>query len=313
MGKSTDARNRKGKFGSGRGATYATAPRRGPPAVFVSCESGREKKCQREALELLHHYYYASRSRPSQSKVESGEEEAEKNAAQDSSSADANNKKSSGDDDNKPLSLEEELAMLRKGAMAEEVLTYEQGSKRQRTAGGGYTKKSSMKSPFSIYDTGMRGMVCILCNLPDSEMIPYDEILAEIKAAKENDEKEAEAATADDGGGGGGGGTKEGDASNEAPKANVSTSTTSEAAKDSSNEKKDTDKVLWDPVETVRCILRDGKSAATEDDGEINKDEVSEDRKEDTSGENQLASASPPPGSRFILRIVPFQATVSSS
>ena len=311
MGKSTDARNRKGKFGSGRGATYATAPRRGPPAVFVSCESGREKKCQREALELLHHYYYASRSRPSQSKVESGEEEAEKNAAQDSSSADANNKKSSGDDDNKPLSLEEELAMLRKGAMAEEVLTYEQGSKRQRTAGGGYTKKSSMKSPFSIYDTGMRGMVCILCNLPDSEMIPYDEILAEIKAAKENDEKEA--ATADDGGGGGGGGTKEGDASNEAPKANVSTSTTSEAAKDSSNEKKDTDKVLWDPVETVRCILRDGKSAAAKDDGESNKDEGSEDRKEDTSGENQLASASPPPGSRFILRIVPFQATVSSS
>lgn len=304
MGKSTDARNRKGKFGSGRGATYATAPRRGPPAVFVSCESGREKKCQREALELLHHYYYASRSRPSQSKVESGEEEAEKNAAQDSSSADANKKKSSGDN-NKPLSLEEELAMLRKGAMAEEVLTYEQGSKRQRTAGGGYTKKSSMKSPFSIYDTGMRGMVCILCNLPESEMIPYDEILAEIKAAKENDEREA--ATAD-----GGGGTKEGDANNEAPKATVSTSKTSEAAKDSSDEKKDTDKVLWDPVETVRCILRDGKSAAAKDDGESTKDEVGEDRKEDTSGENQLASASPPPGSRFILRIVPFQATVSS-
>ena len=56
-----ESRGNKRKFG-GRGSShYGPTPRRGPPALFVTCESGREKKCQREALELIHHYYYGSK------------------------------------------------------------------------------------------------------------------------------------------------------------------------------------------------------------------------------------------------------------
>eukprot|EP00978_Attheya_sp_CCMP212_P003397 scaffold7003_cov60-Attheya_sp.AAC.1 len=32
--------------------------RRGGPGILLTCETGREFKCQREGLEILRHYYY---------------------------------------------------------------------------------------------------------------------------------------------------------------------------------------------------------------------------------------------------------------
>jgi len=54
-----------------------------------------------------------------------------------------------------------------------------------------------MKSPFSVNDTGIRGMVCLVCTLPDCELVPYDDILSEkkkIQTAMKDKEKEMEAA-----------------------------------------------------------------------------------------------------------------------
>ncbi|KAL9191145.1 hypothetical protein ACHAXT_000851 [Thalassiosira profunda] len=275
----------KRRFGSsgGRGGPPHPTPRRGPPAVFVTCESGREGKCRREALELLHHYYYASR--PGMHADGPGENEA-------AAKGDATEDRS--------LSLEEELALLRKGAAAEEVLSYESDPKRQKTANGTPSKKnaSSMKSPFSVYDVGNRGMVCILCTLPGCEMVPYDDILAEIRASKET----------------GGDATK--------PDAGDSTKAKEDAApggkhpmtKSNDGAADEIPDALWDPVETVRCILRDAKPVDKDADGAIKSGGESDEKdcQNEASVSNGVA-VSPPPGSRFISRILPVQATCYSS
>lgn len=264
-----ETRGNKRRYG-GKGSQYGPAPRRGPPALFVSCESGREKKCQREALELIHHYYYASRPALLQNKTQNSEGKIAPSPTP---------------LEEVPLSLDEELSMLRKGATAEEVIMYEPNSKRPRNGSKNATSKqlSSMKSPFSIYDTGMRGMVCILCTVPGCEMIPYDDILAEIRAANEKKEGKNTANVAT--------GKEDGNEDNSKAIMQNDTTKTKESKGDDGNI------VSWDPVETVRCILRDGK-------GDI---EQGNDSKE----VSKELSTSPPPGSRFILRLLPMQATVS--
>ena len=264
-----ETRGNKRRYG-GKGSQYGPAPRRGPPALFVSCESGREKKCQREALELIHHYYYASRPALLQNKTQNSEGKIAPSPTP---------------LEEVPLSLDEELSMLRKGATAEEVIMYEPNSKRPRNGSKNATSKqlSSMKSPFSIYDTGVRGMVCILCTVPGCEMIPYDDILAEIRAANEKKEGKNTANVA----------TGKEDGNEDYSKAIMQNDTTK--TKESKGD--DGNKVSWDPVETVRCILRDGK-------GDI----------EQGNNEKEVSKelyTYPAPGSRFILRLLPMQATVS--
>jgi hypothetical protein len=261
------------------------APRRGPPAIFVTCEAGRESKCKREAMDLIHHYYYASRPATIQQLAQNNDDE--NSLLEKGSKPDRHDEHS--------LSLEEELAMLRKGAAAEEVLSYEPNSKRPRTASD---KAPSMKSPFSVYDTGMRGMVCILCTLPACEFVPYEDILSCIRGAKEK-----------------GGGT---DATNENPMTAGGYSAQSESLKDSVRD----DHIVppWDPVETVRCIFRDAKST-NEGSNATNIGSTKEGiiaNGKGGGGENKPSalhekSVSPPPGSRFISRMIPMQTTVSNS
>lgn len=252
-------------------------PRRGPPAIFVSCESGRERKCQREALELLHHYYYLSRP----SIQTEGQLEDKPPAAE------------------KTLTLEEELTMLRKGAAAEEVLSYEQNAKRPRTATANNASRkqiTAMKSPFSVYDTGMRGMVCILCILPGSELIPYDNIVAEIRASKGKDNDDSKTGEESRVGG---------IESNSKHQVSIGTEE-DHVDKRAGDDPPGTNAPLWDPVDTVKCILRDAAKAnkgsdtnnnlSTHNDGSVSKEIIS----------------SQPPGSRFISRILPMQTTVSS-
>eukprot|EP00571_Detonula_confervacea_P014809 CAMPEP_0172300950 /NCGR_PEP_ID=MMETSP1058-20130122/2944_1 /TAXON_ID=83371 /ORGANISM="Detonula confervacea, Strain CCMP 353" /LENGTH=433 /DNA_ID=CAMNT_0013010911 /DNA_START=30 /DNA_END=1331 /DNA_ORIENTATION=+ len=311
-------RGNKRRFDRGKGSqsSYGPTPRRGPPAIFLTCESGREKKCQREALELMHHYYYASRT------AVQNETKSEDETAAASSLATSSTQKETLEE--APLSLEEEVAMLRKGAAAEEVLSYEPNSKRPRNA-----STSSMKSPFSIYDTGMRGMICILCNLPGCEMVPYDKILAEIKAAKEKESNDATTTNVD--------ATGNDDSKKSDENGNVT------AAKNpvSKASTKEDGPPIWDPVETVMCIMRDAKILRKEGDdtkhdstnegGDIldqkedgEKKEIKEtneggkniDQKEDSEKETSVSKellASPPPGSRFISRILPMQATCFAS
>lgn len=286
MVKGRDSRSNKRKFGgswnSGGGGPN---PRRGPPAIFFTCESFREKKCQREAFELIHHYYYQIvKGVSSQGNGNSSDNDDDKQP-------DSNNKKRTSSPDGQPLSLEVELSMLRKGAAAEAVLTYEPNNSNKRSRGDGGvgggsnpTRKqvSSMKSPFSVFDTGARGVVCILCTLSGCELVPYDQILADIKATKETSSVKA----------------------NSKSDGNRNTTTTAIV------------NPPWDPVKTVKCILRDAKllnkkSCNDNDDSPTNtkEDHDQEDKANNDATKELLAS--PPPGSRFISRLLPMQATVS--
>ena len=279
-----DTRANKRKFGSGKGSPYAATSRRGPPAIFVTCESGREKKCQREALELMHHYYYLSRQAQDEEngttikQTQNLDIKGDVNTTDDDAVTN-NEEQKQQQQEEKPLSLEEELSLLRKGVMAEEVLTYERNSKRQK-GGGNKNKLSSMKSPFSEYESGVRGMICILCNLPGSELIPYDEIVAKIHAArKEKAENEASATN---------------DASEEDKVVCEDKEKGDEEGNKTDTEKKHSsvETPLWDPVDTVKRIME----GVTEENNPTNTSKA-------------LSSA---PSSRFISRMLPMQATVSA-
>ncbi len=60
---------------------------------------------------------------------------------------------------------------------------------------------------------------------------------------------------------------------------------------------------LWDPVGTVKCIMMDAANA--------NSDKSSSNNNGGSVAKGIIASQ--PPGSRFISRILPLQATVSES
>jgi hypothetical protein len=303
--------------------SHHNRPRRGPPAIFVTCEAGREHKCKREALELLHHYYYASRG--------ANNSNDEKMKASSTTTA-TTNVTNSTTTLASSLSLEEELAMLRKGAAAEEVLSYQPNSKRPRyngadgggtdddIVGGSSGSSASMKSPFAIYDTGMRGMICILCTLPQCEYIPYDEILMQLRNTKENDNTSS-----------GKGGDGQAPTTSEAAVVDEgqvqSSSIQPECTNDDQNDYDvvaggnqniidsiPTSPILWDPVQTVKCILNDAKRKRMSDDDRDestrnNSTTISniESSADATSSDPTVAS---PPGSRFISRILPMQATV---
>jgi hypothetical protein len=260
----------KRKFGSdgkGGGSPYAQLPRRGPPAIFVTCESGREKKCQRESLELMHHYYYLSR--------EDDENHSTSDVDGESNNLKKNLQQHQKQQQKEPLSLEEELSLLRKGAMAEEVLTYERSPKRHKSEDNNIIKVLSMKSPFSIYDSGVRGVICIICNLSGSEVIPYDDIVSKVKAAKKVEGKDKTSFSTND--------SLEGKFED----------TENRNGEDKKSDEKHSSmpSTRWDPVDTVKRIME----------GMIEESNTSKDSK----------VLSSPPSSRFISRMIPMQATVS--
>ncbi len=294
-------------------------PRRGPPAIFVTCEAGREHKCKRETFELLHHYYYASRG--------ANNDDEKGTVSSTSFSATTTAPPSTTPFLSSSLTLEEELSMLRKGAVADEVLSHQPNSKRPRFEGDDYGGDcgASMKSPFAIYDTGMRGMICILCTLPQCEYIPYDEILMQLRIAKENKKKEDNHCSSGN----------DGDMQRAAVTTTTTTTTTlaaiaavedDEEGPSSSLPRGDQEEargdqktnnpspILWDPVQTVKCILGDAKRKRKSDD-----DEEGQKSNYDSPPNSNIECAmtsddqtiSSPPGSRFISRILPMQATVS--
>ncbi len=293
MATTGDARANKRKFGSGKGSPYAATTRRGPPGIFVTCESGREKKCQREALEVMHHYYYLSREQAQDDKNDAtikqkdedklDDHNSDINTADDDNATKSNNEEQKQDQEEKQLTLEEELSLLRKGVMAEEVLTYERNPKRQKGGGNNKNKLSSMKSPFSAYESGVRGMICILCNLPGCEVIPYHDIVAKIHAArKEKAENEASSANDD-----------AAEAGEKVECENKEIVNDEDNKMDNKKKHSSAEKTLWDPVDTVRRIM--------------------EGVAEESNPTNASKALSSPPSSRFISRMLPMQATVSGS
>mmetsp|Transcript_3355 Transcript_3355/g.9317 ORF Transcript_3355/g.9317 Transcript_3355/m.9317 type:complete len:380 (-) Transcript_3355:311-1450(-) len=138
----TTASSKKRKYfdrGAGKGNrrkwSILTRPKRGAPGVLLTCETGRENKCQREGLEILNHYHSTSARR-------NGKDSEDKREGREDDNDDDD------DDTTKPLSLEEELSLLK--------------SKK-----GG----SSESSAFGVYDTNCRGTIFVLCTLPKCNLI----------------------------------------------------------------------------------------------------------------------------------------------
>lgn len=129
---------------------------------MVLGETGRESKFQREAFDILQHYFYHSSTvtNTNQEKLDIDTETA--TGIQNSTGTEAGDShKSNTDSPLNPLSLEDEIAMLRKGASADAVLL-------------GLGKESSVdkpKVPFRVYDTGCRGSVFIMCTMDHCELI----------------------------------------------------------------------------------------------------------------------------------------------
>jgi hypothetical protein len=124
--------------------------------------------------------------------------------------------------------------------------------------------------------------VCVVFSLAGSEVVPYDDIVAALRPKEKTDEDASGAKVS---------GTS-GDANN--PEENSTDNTLDDALSKSP---------AWDPVETVRIILREvGGSKGDEN-------EVADTSKGEASTEAVVSTS--PPGSRFILRMIPIQATVS--
>lgn len=82
-------------------------PRRGPPGILLFCETGREKKCIAEGMEILTHYY---------NKIQN---------QSDDGSSDTKSK----DNNKKVLSLEEEIQMIKKEKKGAPFQVYDTGCK----------------------------------------------------------------------------------------------------------------------------------------------------------------------------------------
>ena len=129
-----------------------------------------------------------------------------------------------------------------------------------------------MKSPFLAHDIGMKGVVCIVFTLPGSELVPYNDIVAALRPKEQG---------CDDVGNE----IEDGSAEKEKDEKEKSLDGTSNKT------------ASWDPIETVRIILKEVGSSGS-------------DTNTENAGQAKVVSTSPP-GSRFISRMIPIQATVS--
>lgn len=283
-------------------------------------------KCQREAMDLLHHYYYASRAEGDGG--DGGGDNDDDAAPSTSTSSDAVVKPAV------PLSLEEELALLRNGAVADDVLA--RGTGGGASGGGRYGR--GLRSPFAVHDAGIRGVVCIVSRIPGSAMIPYDEVTAGLRAAAkvamdaakaERREREGEegeegetkkvkhesietVAPSTEGEGKAAankdisdeGKEKEGETKPD----QVDNPETTPVSEKSTGE--DATSTLWDPVETVRQILGDVRSADQDYRGCDDADGADDEEEETMESAKDGTDA---PGSRFITRAIPMQVTCFAS
>ena len=123
-------------------------PKRGGPGFLLCCETGREIKCQREALDILNYYYF-------QVAMDGTNDSAEKSSTivEDDCSQNEGHSK----EWKKSLSMEEEIALLKSGVSADVLLNDDKRNESQ-------TKNTKYKNPFQLYETGCRGTAFLMYN-----------------------------------------------------------------------------------------------------------------------------------------------------
>jgi len=171
-----DGRNTKrrggGGYGGGHGGgSYQYQPKRGGAGILLTCEVGRERKCQLEGIDILTHYYRLSCG------VGDGDGDGDGTNANTNTKAGADQK---GDIEPAPnatpkktLSLDEEIRLLQRGVSTEEVLNTDttatvlntdlNNNSHQHNA---FPKRKQIKksSLFTVYETGCRGTVVLMFN-----------------------------------------------------------------------------------------------------------------------------------------------------
>jgi len=140
-------------------------PTRGGPAIVITCDSGKEGKIKREGLEMINCHYQQ------QQLAMTGDETS--NPATDENAENDASKTKDGDDaaNDKMLSLEDELVQLK----AESNNSSKGSKERQRS------HRLIHNEPFVVYDAGCRGMVFVVCALPDGALIPKTSLGAKDK------------------------------------------------------------------------------------------------------------------------------------
>eukprot|EP00557_Chaetoceros_sp_GSL56_P004951 CAMPEP_0176494716 /NCGR_PEP_ID=MMETSP0200_2-20121128/10261_1 /TAXON_ID=947934 /ORGANISM="Chaetoceros sp., Strain GSL56" /LENGTH=423 /DNA_ID=CAMNT_0017892525 /DNA_START=52 /DNA_END=1323 /DNA_ORIENTATION=- len=148
-----------GKYSKKARTNRSNNPPRGGPGILVLCETGRESKCQREAMDILQYYLYHTNNRNSNSN---------KGSSSDSTTNMDLNKDTCNTKSH--LSLDDEIALLRKGISADAILNSPHPGKEScaGNAGGVHYDK---KAPFRVYDTGCRGSVFIMCTMANCELV----------------------------------------------------------------------------------------------------------------------------------------------
>lgn len=135
----SNKRRRQKESAGGRRHAKSRNPRRGGPGFLLTCDVGREVKCAREGKDIISHYYHHSFIDMSNSCDDINDLEQHELKGQ-SHLKPAERSKN-------PLSLEEEISMLREGASADQVLLKSDETK---------------QPPFELYETGCRGVVVLL-------------------------------------------------------------------------------------------------------------------------------------------------------
>jgi tRNA(Ser,Leu) C12 N-acetylase TAN1 len=205
-------------------------PKRGAPGMLLTCETGRERKCQREGLDILNHYLTTPDTA----------------ATSDHDITSINPHQGQEGDTTTTLSLEEELKLLKS------------------------KKGSSESSSFGVYETSCRGTVFVLCTLSNCNLIPtiQTEYMLSKKNNTTSEVSKSESQTLSDSSSDHVG-NDDGDVSNKTIKSETSgseTGKTNEAPSTSltSTDPKNNDATQliqetppWDPISTVRTIMSD--------------------------------------------------------
>ena len=228
------------KRGGGQQKALVQWRRRAAPGILWTCETGRERKCLHQGLEILQHYLEDHRT-----ELGSSTSQETAKADDDDASEEATKKKTK-------LSFEEELALLKNP----------KSPNTSQNSNNTTTRLSDI--PFQSYDTGCRGSVFVLCTMPGCSIVKPPPHSSKTTEEEKDDDKEAASV----------GDTDKDDTKTE----QVSTDLKQDNVQD--------DGALppWDPVQTVSAVLlalrHDGKN-----------------------------TSSYVPSSRFILRMIPIQAT----
>jgi len=251
-------------------------PKRGGPAMIITCETGRDGKAKREGMDMIR-YYYNQQQSSSSSNVNGNDLEVVENVSVNTKPEPAVSTLEKAEEgtesstekfkDKAVLSLDNELALLKSD------------NNSNASKGGSVRRKNDYSSqrngPFSVYETGCRGTVFVMCTHPNCSLIPKVNTSQPGETEEEGPTKKKtkteEVAQSDS--------TGKGDA------AAAATTTTTESCGMHNN-----GCPPWDPVAALRQIMKDI-------------------HEECQTGKSKNGA----PASRFVTRMLPVQATCFAS